>query len=141
MTGVEVVSAIADGKLPLPPALILIGSDLPSMSQDGRVVLSLVPQEMHYNSLGIVSGGVAASLLDAAMGMALYSRLAPEASYTTTQLKVAYTRIITSGCGILSCSGEVVRLEDEIATMRGELMDEQGKLYAYGTSMCLVKHP
>jgi uncharacterized protein (TIGR00369 family) len=141
MTGIEILRAIADGELPPPPALILIGSDLPSESEDGRFVLSLVPEDFHYNSLGIVSGGVAASLLDATMGMALYSTLAPGASYSMIQLKVSYTRIITPGCGRLSCSGEVVRLEDEIATTRGELKDEQGKLYAYGTSMCRVKHP
>jgi uncharacterized protein (TIGR00369 family) len=139
MTGVEVLRAIVDRALPPPPVLTLIGSDLPSELEEGRVVLSLVPDDFHYNSLGIVSGGVAASLLDTAMGMALHSTLAKGASYSTLQLKVSYTRIITSTCGRVLCSGEVVCIEEEIATMRGELRDERGKLYAYGTSMCRVK--
>jgi hypothetical protein len=56
-TGVEVLKAIADGELPSPPIMATLGIE-GVLFETGRAVFSLVPDEMHYNPLGSVHGGV-----------------------------------------------------------------------------------
>ena len=50
------------------------------------------PEEYHYNPLGTVHGGLAATLLDPAMGCAVHSTLPAGAGYTTLEIKVNYIR-------------------------------------------------
>ena len=44
-------------------------------AEEGRVVFAAVPGEQHYNPIGVVHGGLAATLLDSAMGCAVHSTL------------------------------------------------------------------
>ncbi|WP_237756625.1 PaaI family thioesterase, partial [Pseudomonas aeruginosa] len=46
----------------------------------------------HYNPLGSVHGGYAASLLDSCMGCAIHTRLQAGQGYTTTDLRISYLR-------------------------------------------------
>ena len=57
----EAMQAIREGTLP-PPIANLLGFTIEELAP-GRVVFSAVPGEEHYNPLGIVHGGLAATLL------------------------------------------------------------------------------
>ncbi len=67
MSGIAYLQAIQNGEVPPPPIAALMGMELREVSE-GRVVFTLRPAEYHYNPLGTVHGGVAATLLDSAMG-------------------------------------------------------------------------
>lgn len=139
-SGLEILRCIAAGQLPQPAVDRLFGWDEDFEFEDGRVAVSVVPQEHHYNPLGLVHGGVAMSLIDTAMGMAACSVLPAQASWEIVQMKTAFLRVITRHVGRVRCEGSVVQRTHETIATRGQIIDEQGRLYAHGTSMYRVTH-
>jgi len=140
MSGIAYLKAIQSGELPPPPIAALIGMALVEVSE-GRAVFSAEPAEYHYNPLGTVHGGIAATLLDSAMGCAVQSLLPADTGYTTLEIKVNYLRPITSATGTVTCEGTIIHLGGRIATAEARLTDATGKLYAHGTTTCLLLRP
>jgi uncharacterized protein (TIGR00369 family) len=105
-------------------------------------VFAVVPDEYHYNPIGAVHGGLAATLLDSAMGCAVQTTLGPDIGYTTLELKVNYVRPITLETGRILCEGSVIHRGGTVATAEGRITAERtGKLLAHGTTTCLVFDP
>jgi uncharacterized protein (TIGR00369 family) len=141
VTGLEVLRAIAAGELPGAPIAELLGFE-PVEAEEGRVVFAAVPRPEHYNPLGTVHGGLAATMLDSAMGCAVHSTLPAGVGYTTLELKVNFTRPITSETGRILCEGTVVHRGGRVATAEGRVYAEAGgKLLAHGTTTCLILSP
>jgi len=115
----------------------LIGMDVDSLDE-GRAVFSLVPGEQHYNPLGTVHGGIAATMLDSAMGCAVHSTLPSGARFTTLDLHIHYTRAVTADTGRIVAIGETVHVGGRTATAEARLVDESGTLLAHGTTTCLI---
>jgi uncharacterized protein (TIGR00369 family) len=138
VTGLEFLRAIAAGELPGAPIAELLGF-APVEAEEGRVVFAAVPDARHYNPIGTVHGGLAATLLDSAMGCAVHSTLPAGAGYTTLELKVNFTRPITTETGRILCEGTVVHRGGRVATAEGRVFAEaDGKLLAHGTTTCLI---
>lgn len=94
----------------------------------GEVELALGPQ--HMNSIGIVHGGVYATLLDAAIGHAVSFCAVPgNARYSTTvSLTTTFLKSVKSGT--LVASGRVQSVEGRLATCTAEVRDQEGTLLA-----------
>jgi uncharacterized protein (TIGR00369 family) len=138
MTGLELLRAIAAGDAPGAPIADLLGFE-PVEAEEGRVLFAAVPGPQHYNPIGTVHGGLAATLLDSAMGCAVHSTLGEGVGYTTLELKVNFTRPITSDTGRVLCEGTVVHRGGRVATAEGRVIAERdGKLLAHGTTTCLI---
>jgi uncharacterized protein (TIGR00369 family) len=141
VTGLEVLRAIAAGELPGAPIAELLGFE-PIEAEEGRVVFAAVPEAKHYNPIGTVHGGLAATLLDSAMGCAVHSTLPAGVGYTTLELKVNFTRPITAETGRILCEGNLVHRGGRVATAEGRVVAEAtGKLLAHGTTTCLILSP
>jgi uncharacterized protein (TIGR00369 family) len=141
MTGLEFLRAIASGELPGAPIADLLGF-APVEAEEGRVVFAAVPEQQHYNPIGTVHGGLAATLLDSAMGCAVHSTLPAGVGYTTLELKVNFVRAITSETGRILCEGTVVHRGGRVATAEGRVFAEaDGALLAHGTTTCLIFSP
>jgi uncharacterized protein (TIGR00369 family) len=141
VTGLEFLRAIGAGELPGAPIAELIGF-APVKVEEGRVVFAAVPEPRHYNAIGTVHGGLAATLLDSAMGCAVHSTLPAGVGYTTLELKVNFTRPITSDTGRILSEGTVVHRGGRVATAEGRVFSEaDGKLLAHGTTTCLILSP
>src|SRR5882724_3699746 len=91
MPGIDFVRAIFDGKLPAPPIMQNI-EPFDSTAEPGVVVMYSVPGFRHYNPIGSVHGGYAATLLDSAMGLAIQSMLPVGTGYTTLEFKVSFIK-------------------------------------------------
>src|SRR5712664_3560982 len=91
MPGIDFVRAIFDGKLPTPPIMQTI-EPFDSAVEPGVVVMHSVPGFRHYNPIGSVHGGYAATLLDSAMGLAVQSMLPVGTGYTTLEFKISFVR-------------------------------------------------
>jgi uncharacterized protein (TIGR00369 family) len=138
MSGLEFLRAVGEGRLPQPPMAELMGFDGVEV-EEGRVVFAAVPDEYHYNPIGVVHAGFAMTLLDSAMGCAVQSTLAAGSGYTTLETKVNLTRPITRDTGRVLCEGKVVHPGRTAATAEGRVFAEKtGKLLAHGTSTCLI---
>jgi uncharacterized protein (TIGR00369 family) len=86
----------------------------------------------------VVHGGVAATLLDSAMGCAVHSALPAGAGYTSLEIKVNFVRPLTAETGRVRCEAKLIHLGGRTATAEGRVVDEAGKLYAHGTTTCLI---
>ena len=70
MSGLEFVQGLVDGTLPLNSMAQTLGYDIVEVSK-GRVVAAAEPHAGHLNPAGTVHGGLAATLLDSCMGLAI----------------------------------------------------------------------
>jgi uncharacterized protein (TIGR00369 family) len=137
ISGIAYLKALQSGEFPPPPIAVLLGMSISEVSE-GRVVFVAEPAEYHYNPLGTVHGGVMATLLDSALGCAVQSMLPAGTNYTTLELKVNYVRPITARTGTLYTEGKIIHVGGRIATAEGRLTDASGKLYAHGTTTCII---
>ncbi|HEU0019655.1 MAG TPA: PaaI family thioesterase [Thermoleophilaceae bacterium] len=137
MRGLSFLEAIRDEELPPAPIQRLLDFTLTEV-EEGRVVFTATPGEQHYNPIGVVHGGLAATLLDSAMGAAVHSTLPEGQGYTTLETKFNLVRAITADTGPIQAEGKVVNRGRQVATAEGYLRDGAGKLLAHGTSTCLV---
>src|SRR3546814_7411985 len=67
LSGLEFLSRIGRGELPVPPAVEALGIT-PVEAGEGWIEFQLVPAEWHYNGLGTVHGGILSTLADSALG-------------------------------------------------------------------------
>ena len=137
LSGIDYLRAIAQGKLPPPPIALLLGFDIAEVAE-GRVVFTAETGEHQYNPIGVVHGGLAATLLDSAMGCAVHSRLPAGRGYTTLEIKVNYVRAIKRESGPLRAIGTVVHMGGKTATAEARLLDREGRLVAHGTTTCML---
>ena len=137
MAGLDFLRAIVAGELPGPPICAVLPFAL-VLVEPGRAVFAGEPDARLYNPLGTVHGGFTMTLLDSCMGCAVQSVLAAGRAFTTVETKVNFVRPITAETGRLTAEGRVVHSGSRIASAEGRLVDAAGKLYAHGTSTCLV---
>lgn len=137
LSGLEFIRAIAAGEIP-PPTMAVTMRMEPTEVEAGRVVFSGRPGEEHYNPLGSVHGGYAATLLDSALGCAVQTTLAAGVGYATASLEIKYLRPITRDTGRVVAEARVVHSGRTQATAEAELTDEAGRILATATTTCLV---
>jgi uncharacterized protein (TIGR00369 family) len=104
----------------------------------GRAVFEGTPDERHYNPMGGVHGGYAATLLDSACGIAVHSMLKPDQGFTTLELKVSYLRGMNDTTGPVRAEGRVVNIGRRVAFAEADIRDADGRLMATATSTLLV---
>lgn len=137
LSGLEFLQKIVSGELSPPPLASVLDFDLVEL-REGYAVFAINPAEYHYNPIGVVHGGVAATLLDSAMGCAVHSTLPAGAGYTTLEIKVNFVRAMTSETGRVRCEAKLIHIGGRTATAEGRIVDDAGKLYAHGTTTCLI---
>lgn len=135
--GIEFLRAIVEGAIPQPPIAATLGFRLADVGE-GRAVFILSCGEHLYNPIGTVHGGVAATLLDSAMGCAVHSTLPAGLVYTTLEFKVNFVRPLTRDSGEARCEGTVIYRGNRQATAEGKLYDAAGRLCAHATTTCMI---
>ena len=137
MGGLAFVQGLASGTLPLNTMAQTLGYDI-SEAESGRVVVTLVPDNTHLNPSGTVHGGLAATLLDSAMGLAIWTTLEKGLSQTTLEFKISLIRPITPDMGLIRAEGTVLNRGRRVGTAEGRITDERDRLLAHGTTTCLI---
>ena len=135
--GLGFLKAIIDGTLPQPPIAEMVGFRL-GEAETGRVAFEGLPEFRHYNPIGSVHGGFAATLLDSALGCSIFSTLKKGDTWTTLELKINYVRAMTKDTGPVRAEGRIVHRGRTVATSEGDLKDRAGKLYAHATTTCMI---
>jgi uncharacterized protein (TIGR00369 family) len=137
MDGLTLFKGLLEGRFPAPPIGKVLGFRV-SEVELGRVVFDYTPVYDHYNPLGTVHGGIAATLLDSVMGCCIHTTLKAGIGYTTVEIKVNYVRAMTDKTGPVKAEGKVINVGSRIGTSEGKLYDGAGKLLAHGTTTCLI---
>lgn len=137
LSGYELMRRIRDGDLPIPPIARALNFRLSEVDH-GRAVFTGEPSADFYNPIGSVHGGFAATLLDSCMGCAVHSTLPAGTSYTTLEIKVSFLRPMLADTGAIRAEGKVISVGKRVGTAEGRIVDSEGKLYAHGTTTCLI---
>jgi uncharacterized protein (TIGR00369 family) len=102
MAGLDYMRALVAGELPPPPIAITMNM-APIELEEGRAVFAGEPGEEHYNPIGVVHGGYAATILDSTLGCAVHTTLPAGIGYTSLGLEVKYLRPIERDAGRVLC--------------------------------------
>jgi len=138
LPGLEYMQRIAAGTIAAPPIAELLGFSV-TEADHGRAVFALEPAEWMYNPIGMVHGGIAATILDSCMGCAVHTTLPAGVGYSTTDLQVRYVRAMRESTGRVLAEGRVVHEGKRTATAEGRLYAESdGSLIAHGSTGCVI---
>lgn len=137
LSGMDIVRGMLVGRLPAAP-IAQPGRLTMIDATEGRVVFRGEPDFSMYNPQGSVHGGWFGIALDSAMACAVMSRVPRGFSYTTLEYKVNMVRPVFETTGPLKIIGESIHAGRRTATADGRIVDEEGKLYATGTTTCMV---
>jgi uncharacterized protein (TIGR00369 family) len=137
MSGLDFVKGLADGTLPLNTIARTLGYDVVE-AEVGRVVVAAQPTADHLNPAGTVHGGLAATMLDSCMGLAIQSTLEKGTGSTTLEFKISFVRPITPETGLIRAEGTVLNRGRRVGIAEGRVTDSKGRLLVHGTTTCLV---
>ena len=137
MSGLEFVQRLVEGTLPLNMMAQTLGYDVIE-AVSGRVIVSAEPNDTHLNPAGTVHGGLAATMLDSCMGLAIQTTLERGFGQTTLEFKISLLRPITPETGMIKAEGIVLSRGRRIGTAEGRVTDDKGRLLAHGTTTCLI---
>jgi len=135
--GLSFLQAMIAGNVPNPPMSETLGFHLVEVER-GRAVFEGLPEYRHYNPIGSVHGGFAATLLDSALGCSIFSTLLKGDTWTTLELKLNYVRPMSKDTGLVRAEGRIIHRGRTVATAQGELKDSAGKLYAHASTTCMI---
>ena len=136
MTGLEFLHKLATGEIAGSPMVAALGFRLVEV-EEGRVVMTAQLDERYNNGIGTVHGGYAATLLDTAMGSAVNSMMPAGRLMVTVEMKVNYVRSLRWQTGTVRCEANVLHVGGRVATAEGKITDDDGVLYAHGTTTCM----
>lgn len=137
LSGLEQLRQKIKGILPESPIFKTMGITIIKAEND-YVQLEAVPGLQHLNALGVVQGGVTASILDAATGCAVQTSLEAGAKFVTIDLNVKYIRPVKADGCILIAEGRTLNVSNRIGMAEGTIKDKNGRLYAYASATCMI---
>ncbi|WP_428927245.1 PaaI family thioesterase [Marinibacterium sp. SX1] len=140
LSGLDYMRALVAGEIGAAPSIsATMGLSVPRDLAEGQVTFDCQPGDFMLNPMGMVHGGFAATVLDSALGVAIYTTLEPGWAFTTAELKVNYTRAIQPDGGPMRAEGKVIHRGRQMATSEARLIGaEDGKLYAHGSTTCFL---
>jgi len=138
--GLSFLQAMIAGTVPQPPMAGTLGFRLIE-AERGRAAFEGLPEFRHYNPIGTVHGGLAMTMLDSALGCAVFSTTAKGEAWTTLEMKVNFVRPITKDTGMVRAEGRIIHRGRTIATAEGDVRDRAGTLYAHATTTCAIFPP
>jgi uncharacterized protein (TIGR00369 family) len=136
-SGLEFVTGLADGSIGRPPmAETLPFTLLPP--EEGKVGLLAIPEARFCNLTNTVHGGWIMTMLDTAMSLAAQTTLSPGEACPSHETSAKFVRPISADSGVMRVTGQVVSRGRTVITLEGRIENAQGRLYAHGTSTCLI---
>lgn len=136
-SGLELLQAMLAGEVPYAHMAETLDYGLVSVAP-GHAVFQGTPQVAHLNPMGGVHGGWYATLLDSALGCAVHTMMPAGSGYTTAELSINIVRGATPKTGPLRAIGKVLHCGRQLATAEARIVGPDDKLYAHGTTTCLV---
>ncbi|GAA5061537.1 PaaI family thioesterase [Nocardia callitridis] len=108
---------------------------------EGYTRYHLDPNPATINAMFTVHGGVIATLMDTAMGSAVFTKLGDGVAYTTLELSVNFIRSVAVDGSRLTCEASAVHVGRRTATAQARVVDANGKLVAHSSTTILVLAP
>ena len=137
MPGLAFVQGLVAGTQPHNTMARTLGYDIVE-AEKGRVLITASPTGDHLNPQGTVHGGFSATLLDAAMGLAVQTTLEQGYGSTSLEFKITFMRPVLPDAGLIRVEGTVLKGGRRIGYAEGKVTDSAGKLLAHATTSCMI---
>lgn len=131
------LNEIRERVLQPPPIAMALGYDIEEI-EPGRIVFSMNASEWMTNPAGIIHGGMAATLLDTVLTLAVTTQLPPDKMCTTLDLNVHFVRPLFPTEEKVCAEGKALHIGTTIGTAEGRLHDARGRLIAHGTASLAI---
>ncbi len=102
----------------------------------GSSDLEILVETKHLQPFGVVHGGVFSTLIDAAAFWAVYPEIDEKFGMTSVDLKLNY--LAPAKAGKLVARGRKIKLGKTLGLGEAEVLNEEGKILAHGTSTLIV---
>ncbi len=136
LSGLEFLQAIRDGHHPHPSIAETMNMRFTEI-ESGHVMFLTHADERHINPAGGVHGGFAATVMDSVTGCAIHTMLEAGVAFGTIDLAIKMMRPIPVNVE-LQAKGKLINLSRSLGVSEGSLLDENGKIYAYATTTCMI---
>jgi uncharacterized protein (TIGR00369 family) len=136
MSGIDFLRLLASGEIGRTPMMATLDYDFTRV-EPGEVEFECKLGEYLYNPLGVVHGGLAATMLDSAAACAVQTLLPAGTGYTSADLTVHYLRPITADLEVIRAVGTVLNKGRRTALAQAEVRDPANRLLAHATSSCM----
>ena len=137
-TGLEFIQGVLNGELAAPPIGRVLQFRM-THAERGEVTFTGTPNFDALNPLGTVHGGWFGTLMDSCMACAVQTMLEKGQGYTTQEYKVNLIRPLFPQSQKVEATGRVQHFGRRTAVAVGEMRGvEDGKLYATGSTTCLI---
>jgi uncharacterized protein (TIGR00369 family) len=140
LTSIDLFRAVRDGKVPLEPAMSLLGVSLTEV-EPGEITMEMTPAEQHLDHSGAVQPGILAALTDTAAGYAIHTQVPLGVRCATLELRVSLLEPVTIGSGRISVTGRTVWIGARTATAEAKVLDSAGKLCSLMSTTFIVLPP
>ncbi len=136
-SGLDFMRDVLNGTLSGPPIGATLGFHLTDV-EEGRVIFEGAADFGATNPMRGVHGGWYGAILDSCLGCAVMTKVPRGSIYTTLEFRINITRALPLGL-MVQAVGEVAHAGRTTAVANGELRGvEDGKLYATGSTTCLI---
>lgn len=140
LPGLEALRMLIAGTFAPPTIGATMGFTLVEV-EEGFAAFEGEPSDRVLNPMGVVHGGWALTIIDSCCGCAGHTLLPAGVGYGSVETKVNFVRPIRADTGRLRAEGHVLARGRTLITSEGKLTDMNGKLYAHGTSTCMIIRP
>jgi uncharacterized protein (TIGR00369 family) len=137
LSGLEFMRLLGSGELGQPPMMATLNLTVVGVDE-GYVEFECTLGQFMYNPIGVIHGGLAATLMDSVAGSAVHTTLPAGTAYTSTDLSVHYLRPITLDLGTVRGIGTVINRGRRTALGKAEVRDADNRLLAHATSSCML---
>ena len=136
LTGLELVQAIIEGKIPHPPMFETIPMRLLEAA-NGYVKLRAQADGRHLSPFGSVHGGFVTTVLDTVVGLAVQTALEQGVGHATVDVNSKMLKFIPLDQELIA-EGRLLHRSRTLAVSEGSIRNRDGLLLAHGTATAAI---
>jgi len=137
MSGLELMRAARDRRLPEPPITTLTGLR-PTDVGLGKTTFAMPASPWWQSGAGVFLAGTLAFVADAPLGCAILTSAPPGTAVSTSQLSVNFLRPAGIRSQILIARGRLIHETRTTGLAEAFIEDGRGRLLAHATSRCIL---
>ena len=103
------------------------------IDDEGNLEMQFVVRDDILNPMGNIHGGAVAAIVDEILGFQIFLQSAEDAAYVSMTMNIDFLKAAKEG-EVITAVPKVVRIGKKTANVTCQLINEEGKLIAQGTS-------